>query len=119
VAEIDQAIGDWTATRSVDAVLAVLDQAAVPAGRIYTVADIARDPHYQARGMIEQIRMDDGQSLSIPGIVPKLSLTPGAHRRNAPTLGQDSEAVLREIGLSSEQIAALRARGIIAGGETA
>jgi formyl-CoA transferase len=113
VAELDQAIGAWTATRSVDEVLAALDQASVPAGRIYTVADIAADPHYQARGMLEQVTMDDGSLLTVPGIVPKLSATPGRHRRNAPTLGQDTEPVLRELGLSAEQIAALKARGIV------
>jgi len=113
VAELDQAIGAWTATRSVDEVLAALDQASVPAGRIYTVADIAADPHYQARGMLEQVTMDDGSRLTVPGIVPKLSASPGRHRRNAPTLGQDTEPVLRELGLTAEQIAALKARGIV------
>jgi len=113
VQEIDAAIGDWAAQRGVADVLAVLDQASVPAGRIYTVADIAVDPHYQARGMLAEIAMDDGSTLAVPGVVPKLSLTPGGHRRNAPALGQDSDAVLREIGLTGEQIAALKERGIV------
>ena len=98
VAELDQAIGAWTATRSVDEVLAALDQASVPAGRIYTVADIAADPHYQARGMLQTVTLADGTSLAVPGIVPKLSRTPGGHRRNAPTLGQDTDAVLGALG---------------------
>jgi len=115
VAEIDTAIGAWAARRTVDEVLAALDQAGVPAGRIHTVADIAADPHYQARGMIGQVQMDDGTQLAVPGIVPKLSLTPGAHWRNAPSLGQDTDAVLREVGLTDAQIAALRERGIVAG----
>jgi formyl-CoA transferase len=85
----------------------------VPAGRIYTVADIAADPHYRARGMLDEVQMDDGSTLAVPGIVPKLSATPGHHRRNAPTLGQDSAAVLREIGLTETQIAALREKGIV------
>ncbi|MBL0943694.1 MAG: CoA transferase [Hydrogenophaga sp.] len=113
VDELDAAIGDWAAERSVDEVLAALDGAAVPAGRIYTIADIAADPHYQARGMLQQIRLDDGSALTVPGIVPKLSATPGGHRRNAPALGQDSDAVLREIGLSDAQIRALKDRGIV------
>lgn len=113
VDEIDAAIGAWTATRTVEEVLAVLDKAAVPAGRIYTVADIAADPHYQARGMIDRIPLDDGTMLAVPGIVPKLSLTPGSHRRNAPGLGQDTDAVLRELGLTAEQVQALRERGIL------
>ena len=113
VAEIDAAIGAWTAQHSVSEVLAALDQAAVPAGRIYTVADIAADPHYQARGMLQSVRMSDGSDLTVPGIVPKLSRTPGSHRRNAPTLGQDSDAVLREVGLSEAQIQALKDKGIV------
>jgi len=113
VAELDGVIGAWTAQRSVDEVLAALDSASVPAGRIYSVADIADDPHYRARGMLDEVYLDDGSLLTVPGIVPKLSATPGRHRRNAPTLGQDSTAVLREIGLSDAQITTLRARGIV------
>ena len=116
VAELDEAIGNWTAQRSVDEVLAALDQASVPAGRIYTVADIAADPHYKARGMLEQVQMDDGSVLTVPGIIPKLSRTPGSHRRNAPHIGQDSDVVLREMGLSPEQIQTLRSQGIVTGG---
>ena len=77
------------------------------------MADIAADPHYRARGMLDEVRMDDGSMLTVPGIVPKLSATPGRHRRNAPTLGQDSGEVLREIGLTDAQIVALRERGIV------
>jgi formyl-CoA transferase len=114
VAEIDAAIGVWTAKLTVEQVLAALDAAAVPAGRIYTVADIAADPHYQARGMIQQVQMDDGTSLAVPGITPKLSRTPGSHRRNAPTIGQDTDAVLQEMGLTAAQIQALKDKGIVA-----
>jgi len=114
VAEIDEAIGLWAAQRTVEEVLTVLDKAAVPAGRIYTVADIVADPHYQARGMLDKVLMDDGGTLMVPGIVPKLSATPGSHRRNAPALGQDTDAVLREVGLSEAQIAELRQRGVVA-----
>jgi formyl-CoA transferase len=114
VGELDAAIGAWTAARPVGEVLAALDAASVPAGRIYTVADISADPHYRAREMISQVAMEDGSTLEVPGIVPKLSLTPGGHRRNAPRLGQDTDEVLREIGLTPEQIAAMRAKGIVA-----
>ncbi len=117
VTELDAAIGQWTATHSVDEVLAALDAASVPAGKIYTVADIAADPHYQARGMIQQVQMDDGSTLAVPGIVPKLSRTPGSHRRNAPNAGQDTLAVLREVGLTPAQIQALYDRGIVEGSE--
>ncbi|MES3004091.1 MAG: CaiB/BaiF CoA-transferase family protein [Pseudomonadota bacterium] len=114
VERIDAAIGAWTLSRTVDEVLAALDKAGVPAGKIYSVADIAADPHYAARGMLETVRMDDGSDITVPGIVPKLSLTPGSHRRNAPLkVGQDTDAVLREIGLSAGQIEELKARGIV------
>ncbi len=114
VDEIDAALGAWAAERTVDEVMAVLDAASVPAGRIYTVADIAADPHYQARGMIEQVQMSDGTSMAVPGIVPKLSRTPGGHRRNAPALGQDTDAVLSNMGLTPEQIQTLKDQGIVA-----
>ena len=119
VEEIDAAIGQWTAGLTVDEVLAALDKVSVPAGRIYTVADIAADPHYQARGMLGEVRMDDGSLLAVPGIVPKLSRTPGGHRRNAPQVGQDTDAVLSEMGLSPAQIQALKDKGIVAGKDAA
>lgn len=115
VAELDAAIGAWTIQRPVVQVLDALDRVAVPAGRIYTVADIAADPHYQARGMLQTLTMDDGSAMTVPGIVPKLSVTPGQHRRNAPELGQDTDQVLAEMGLSADQIQSLKARGIVGG----
>ena len=114
VQELDEAIGVWAQSLPVDEVLSALEQAGVPAGKIYTVADVAADPHYAARGMLAQVRMDDGSSLTVPGVVPKLSDTPGGHRRNAPNLGQDTDAVLREVGLTPSQILALRERGVLA-----
>lgn len=113
VDEIDTAIGQWTLLHSVDDVLAKLADAGVPAGRIYTVADIAADPHYAARDMLDSVTLADGSRVAVPGIVPKLSVTPGGHRRNAPALGQDSDAILKEIGLSSAQIQALKDRGVV------
>ncbi len=117
VAELDAAIEAWTLQHTVDEVLAALDKASVPAGRIYTVADIAADPHYRAREMIQQVQMDDGSTLDVPGIVPKLSRTPGSHRRNAPRIGQDTDDVLREMGLSKDQIQQLKAQGIVVGAD--
>jgi formyl-CoA transferase len=115
VQELDQAVGEWTAKHSVDEVLNALDGVSVPAGRIYTVADIAADPHYAAREMLQNIQLDDGSQLTIPGVVPKLSVTPGQHRSNAPALGQDTDAILKEIGLSVAQIEKLKASGIVGG----
>ena len=115
IEEIDTAIGQWTAQRSVTEVLLALEAAAVPAGRIYTVADIAADPHYQARGMLQSVVMNDGSTLTVPGIVPKLSATPGRQGRTAPELGQDTDEVLRGIGLTAAQIQALKDQGIVQG----
>ena len=84
VQELDEAIGQWASSMTVEEALAALERAEVPAGKIYTVADIAADPHYAARGMLQAVQMDDGSELAVPGFVPKLSATPGSHRRNAP-----------------------------------
>ena len=113
VDEIDAAIGTWTCTRTVTAVLDALNAAQVPAGRLYTAKDIAEDPHYRARSMVERVTSADGLSLDVPGIVPKLSATPGRITRRAPTLGEDTQAVLRELGITPEQEAGLRARGVL------
>ncbi|MDM0000646.1 CoA transferase [Variovorax sp. J22P240] len=88
VEEIDVAIEAWTRERSRDEVLAVLDGAGVPVGRIYSIADIATDPQYLAREMIVESSTSDGRTLKVPGVVPKLSATPGAIAHAAPRLGQ-------------------------------
>jgi formyl-CoA transferase len=110
---IDGAIADWTSKRTQAEVLAAMEAAEVPAGRIYTAADIAADPHYLARGMIERITAGDGELLAVPGIVPKLSGTPGAIRTPAPKLGEHTDEVLRQIGYGDEEIARLRETHVI------
>ena len=95
--ELDAAITAWTVQRPVDEVVRVMQAASVPAGRIYTVADIAADPHYQARGMLQTITTADGLTLQVPGVCPQLSATPGAIRSLAPALGEHTEAVLAEL----------------------
>ena len=97
-AEIDRAIGEWTSMRDPAEVIDVLEQARVPVGKIYSVADIANDPQYLAREMIIETRDRDGQSLRVPGIVPKLSETPGKLRHPAPALGEHNEEVLTADG---------------------
>jgi formyl-CoA transferase len=110
---IDDAIAQWTRARTQSDVLAAMEAAEVPAGRIYTAADIAADPHYLARGMIEKITAADGEPLKVPGIIPKLSRTPGAIRTQAPKLGEHTDEVLHEIGYSDAQIAQLREAHIL------
>ena len=110
---IDDAIAEWTRRRTQTQVLAAMAAAEVPAGRIYTAADIAADPHYLARGMIESITAADGEPLKVPGIIPKLSRTPGAIRTPAPRLGEHTDEVLRDIGYSDADIARLRRANIL------
>ena len=114
VAEIDAAIEAWSLQRPIDEVLAVLADTKVPSGRVYTAKDIAEDPHYRARDMLLTQRTRDGDDIEVPGIVPKLMGTPGRVRSSAPHLGDDTDAVLREIGLSDAAIAALRERQVVA-----
>ncbi len=114
VDEIDAAIGHWTRHQTVDQVLAQLSDAKVPAGRVYTAKDIVNDPHFRARDMILKQKTRDGHEMDVPGIVPKLLGTPGRVRSSAPGLGDDTDAVLTELGLSAAQISALRDGQVIA-----
>jgi len=114
VAEIDAAIGAWTATRTVNDVMQQLGEAKVPAGRVYTAKDIAKDPHYRARDMLLTQATRDGHEVTVPGIVPKLLGTPGTVRSSAPKLGDDTDAVLQELGYGAADIAALRGRKVVA-----
>lgn len=112
VVELDQAISGWAKTMNTTKALEMLDSVAVPAGRIYTVADIANDPHYKARDNIQTIRMQDGSQLDVPGVIPKLSRTPGSIKTLAPDIGQHTDAILNSIGLSDDQIKSLKERGV-------
>jgi formyl-CoA transferase len=111
--ELDAAITAWTTKHPLDEVLRVLEQAEVPSGRIYSIADIAADLHYQARGMIERHKLGE-KDLVLPGIVPKLSETPGETKWIGPRLGEHTDAVLGAAGYGPEEIAALRKRAVVA-----
>ena len=104
VEELDAAIEAWTLQRPVAEVLDVLGQVKVPAGKVYTAKDIAEDPHYRARDMLLRQRTRDGHELEVPGVVPKLLGTPGRVRHAAPRLGDDTDAVLRELGYAPAEI---------------
>ena len=112
-AMLDSVIGDWSKARSVADALAALDAADVPAGRIYSVADIVADPHYQARDMILEAELPGGTQVKMPGIVPKLSGTPGAVRWQGPALGAHTDAVLADLGLDPAAIRTLRDAGAV------
>jgi formyl-CoA transferase len=113
VQALDAAIGAWTATRTLDEVLAALNEARIPAGRIYDVADIAADPHYRAREMIVNAQLPDGTPIQVPGVVPKLSETPGAIVHAAPALGEHTDEILGELGIDAATRDAWRARGVV------
>jgi len=110
---IDEAIAAWTRSRTQAEVLAAMEAAEVPAGRIYSAADIAADPHYAARGMLQKITANDGEPLTVPGVIPVLSATPGSIRTQAPKLGEHTDEVLKEIGYSAAEIAKLRESAIV------
>jgi formyl-CoA transferase len=111
---LDGEIEAWTSQRSPDEVLAAMERADVPASKIYTIRDIVADAHYRARGMIREIALASGESLKVPGVVPKLSRTPGGIDGGGPALGQHTDEVLRELGYDEAAIAALRERRVIA-----
>lgn len=110
---LDGAISAWSTQRLIDEVLRVLEAAEVPAGRIYSVADIVADPHYQARGMILDAQLPGGVETKMPGVVPKLSETPGVINWQGPSLGQHTRDVLTELGLSESAIQRLKDEGIV------
>lgn len=111
--ELDKVIGDWCAANDLEQVLRVLSEAQVPAGKIYDAADITRDLQYLARGMIQEARLPDGTPMKVPGIVPKLSDTPGGTQWLGPALGEHTEEVLQALGYDVKQIGALRERKVI------
>ncbi|UCF75767.1 MAG: CoA transferase [Betaproteobacteria bacterium] len=110
---IEKAIGDWVAANDLDHVLKVLERAEVPSGKIFDIADIVNDPHYAAREMICEHQLDDGKTLKLPGIVPKLSETPADTKWLGPALGAHTEEVLGALGYSQEQIRKLKHDGVI------
>ncbi|WP_313952328.1 CaiB/BaiF CoA-transferase family protein [Accumulibacter sp.] len=111
--ELYTAIDGWTATHDETEVLRMLAAAEVPASRVYSAADMFADPQYLARQMIESATLPDGKSIRIPGIVPKLSATPGSTQWLGPTLGEHTDETLQRLGYSPAAISALREAGTV------
>ncbi|EXE89233.1 coA-transferase III family protein [Acinetobacter baumannii 532279] len=110
---LDAAIESWSRQHSIDEVLQQLEQAEVPSGRIYSVADMVNDPHFNARDMLLSTELPDGQVVKMPGIVPKLSETPGQVKWRGPELGEHTESVLKQYGYQAEEIENLRVSGVV------
>ncbi|SFA84073.1 MULTISPECIES: CaiB/BaiF CoA-transferase family protein [unclassified Pseudomonas] len=110
---LDAAITHWTSNLPIEQVLSALEAAEVPAGRIYSVADIVSDPHYQAREMLLNAELPGGVSVKMPGIVPKLSETPGGVNWQGPTLGQHTDEILGSLGLAGADIQRLKTSGVV------
>ncbi len=110
---LDTAIEEWTMRHDLVDILEDLNRVGVPAGYPYSAADIVADPHYEARQMIETINLPSGKPLKVPGVLPKLSGTPGRIGGAGPSLGQHTDEVLACIGIDEEERKFLRERGII------
>jgi len=111
--EIYSAIANWVAACDEKAVLARCAAAEVPASRIYSAADILNDPQFVARGMLESVKLPDGRPMRIPGVVPKLSGTPGSTEWIGPALGEHTESVLESLGYGVPEVARMKRDGVI------
>jgi formyl-CoA transferase len=110
---IERTISEWVAQHDLAHVLDVLDKAEVPSGKIYDIADIAADAHYRAREMIQEFRLQDGKSITLPAIVPKLSDTPGETKWLGPRLGEHTAEILNALGYAPEEQEKLKRLGAI------
>lgn len=113
MATLDEIIGGWTSSHDSDALLAVLEEHAVPAGRIYTAPDMIDDPHYLAREMVVRVMSAQGWDVPMSGVVPKFLGTPARVRHAGPRLGEHTATVLRDVaGLGDAQITSLQDAGL-------
>lgn len=110
---IDAAISEWTARLTLEDAVDALRQAGVPGGKVFTIKDIVDDKHYAARHMLRTVQLNDGSKLKVPGVVPKLSATPGNFEGGGPDLGQHTESVLAAMGVDDARMEQLRQKGVI------
>ncbi len=111
--EIYAVIDQWVAAHTEVDILAILERAEVPASRIYSAEDMFHDPQFLARGMLEMAQLPDGKPFRIPGIVPKLTGTPGSTEWLGPELGAHNQAILQRLGYDAAQIDRFKADGVI------
>lgn len=111
--KIDKVLADWCLENDSRTVIDILEAERVPVGPIYNIEDMMADPHYQARGMFEQVEID-GKPLKIPAILPKLGSTPGETKWSGPKLGSHNDEIFRDLlGLDNERLDKLRQSGAI------
>lgn len=110
---LDDIVTGWTRQHALSEIRRVLDAVDVPAAGINNVADIFRDPHFRERNMLAEVPDDELGMVTLAGVVPKLSRTPGAIRRSGGRVGRDTRSVLLELGLSAEDLRALEDAGVV------
>lgn len=114
VTYIDEAIEAWTKKHTLEEAQKILDAADVPVGPIYGIQDIVKDPHYQAREMLQKVDLPDGKEILVPGIVPKLSGTPGEIDWNGPALGEHNDEIYTDyLNFTFEDFRKLKEEGVI------
>ena len=111
--ELEQVISKWTSQQDLEQILKMLEEAQVPSGKIYSIRDICEDIHYQARDMIQEFKLSNGENILLPGIVPKLSESPGDTKWLGPKLGEHTEDVLTQLGYDEAQLSILKKDGVI------
>jgi crotonobetainyl-CoA:carnitine CoA-transferase CaiB-like acyl-CoA transferase len=112
--ELDEIIGSWAAEHTAAELDRILNAGGVVCAPVYTAADIAADPYFEERGLLVEHEDEVHGAMRVPGVVPKLTATPGAIRRAAPwTVGRDTDAVLAELGVGADERARLRDDGVI------
>ena len=110
---MNQLLSDWTGTYTREELQKRLDDFAVPHSLVYDVADIFKDGHYAARDMLVQVSHPTLGSVTLPGVVPKFSESPGSIRNAGPLLGEHTTSVLTDLGYTAEEIAELESKGIV------
>ncbi|MBE3102930.1 MAG: CoA transferase [Bacilli bacterium] len=111
---IDAAIEEWTKKHPLKEAQRILDEVSVPVGPIYSIKEIVEDEQYQAREMLQQIELPDGKKVLVPGVVPKLSETPGEIKWSGPSLGEHNEEIYTEfMNFSYEEFKKLKEQGVV------
>ncbi|ALN75083.1 CaiB/BaiF CoA-transferase family protein [Aureimonas sp. AU20] len=99
-AAVDEAVGAWFTRHTRDEALRIMREAGATVGPVYDIADIAADPHFRERGVIVEVEDADNGTLPMHNVLPRLSETPGGWRRPAPRLGEHTDEILNEAGIT-------------------